>query len=78
MTTRADLDLLLRQLEIDIPDIEKIEGMNGFFREFEDRSEMILGVAPEEEQDYVFDCLLMMLRRSGISQRNGYKGPTVH
>jgi len=52
--------------------------MNAFFRAFEDRAEMILGVADEGEQEYVLDCLMTMLRRSGISQKDGFKGPTLH
>lgn len=76
MTTRSDIDALLRQLEMDIPSMIEKEGMNGFFRAFEDRSEMILGVAEGAEQDYVLDCLMIMLRKSGV--KDGYKGPTLH
>jgi hypothetical protein len=76
MTSRSELDALLRQLELDVPYMKA--DMNGFYREFEDRSEMILGVADDSEQEYVLDCLMTMLRRAGVSGKDGYKGPTLH
>ena len=51
---------------------------NGYYREFEDRSEMILGIAEDSEKEYVLDCLMTMLRRAGVSENDGYKGPTLH
>jgi len=75
MPSRSELDAL-RQLEADVPGMTV--DMNAFFRAFEDRAEMILGVADEGEQEYVLDCLMTMLRRSGISQKDGFKGPTLH
>jgi hypothetical protein len=74
MTSRPELDAFLRQLELDLPYMKA--DMNGFYREFEDRSEMILGVAEEAEHTYVLDSLMVMLRKSGV--RDGFKGPTLH
>lgn len=76
MTSRFELDALLKQLELDIPSLVETEGKNGFFRAFEDRSEMILGVAEDSEQEYVLDCLMIMLRKSGVS--DGFRKPTLH
>ena len=76
MTTRSDLDGLLRQLELDLPYMKASN--NGYYREFEDRSEMILGIAEDSEKEYVLDCLMTMLRRAGVSENDGYKGPTLH
>ncbi|MBB5358645.1 hypothetical protein HDE76_001861 [Rhodanobacter sp. ANJX3] len=67
---------MLRQLEIDIPSIVQTEGVNGFLRAFEDRSELILGLAEGSEQEYVLDCLFIMLRKSGV--RDGFNGFTLH
>ena len=76
MALRSDLDALLRQLEIDIQPILEREGMNSFFRVFEDRSEMILGGADRSEKEYVLDCFMIMLRKSGV--RDVLKGPMLH
>ena len=76
MTSRSDLDGLLRQLELELPYMKADK--NGFYREFEDRSEIILGVAEDSEKEYVLDCLMTMLRRAGVSENDGYKGPTLH
>jgi hypothetical protein len=76
MTSRPELDALLRQLELDLPDM-KID-MNAFYRAFEDRAEMILGVADGDEHEYVLDCLMTILRRGGVTGNDGYKGPTLH
>jgi hypothetical protein len=76
VTSRAEIDRLLRRLEADIPTLTT--DMNSFFREFEDRSEKILGFVDNEHQEYVLDCPLAMLRRAGVTQRDGYKGPTLH
>jgi len=76
MTSRSDLDAMLRELEIDIPSMVESEGVKGFFRAFEYRSEKTLGVAEGSEQEYVLDCLMIMLRKSGV--RHGFKGPTLH
>jgi len=76
MTSRSELDALLRQLELDMPYM-KVD-TDGFYREFEDRAELILGVAEGAEAEYVLDCLMTMLRRAGLSQRAGFKNPTLH
>jgi hypothetical protein len=65
MNSRSDLDALLRELEMDLPDMKT--DLNNFNREFEDRSEIILGVAASSDQPYVLDCLTNILRRAGIS-----------
>jgi len=67
MTSRPDLDALLRQLELDLPYTKA--DMHGFSREFEDRAEMILGVAEGSEAKYVLDCLMTILRRGDITQK---------
>jgi hypothetical protein len=76
MTSWSELDALLRQLALDLPYMKADK--HGFYREFEDRSEMILSVADGAEQEYVLDCLMTMLRRAGITGNEGYKGPTLH
>jgi hypothetical protein len=77
VTSRSDLDALLKQLELDISYIVDTGGVNGVFREFEDRSEMILGVAEDAEQEkYVLDCLIVMFRKSSVP--DGFKGPRLH
>lgn len=67
---------MLRQLEIDIPSIVQTEGVNVFLRAFEDWSELILGLAEGSEQEYVLDCLFIMLRKSGVC--DGFNGFTLH
>lgn len=76
MASRPELDALLRQLERDMP-YRKVN-VDGFYQEFEDRAEMILGAAEGSEAGYVLDCLMTMLRRAGISQRLEFKKPTMH
>lgn len=76
MTSRPELDALLRQLKLDMPHMKADK--DGFYREFENRAEMILGVAEGSETEYVLDCLMTMLRRAGMSPNDGHKGPTLH
>lgn len=76
MATRLELDALLQQLDADVAGMS--EDMNNFFRAFEDRAELILGVAEASDTEYVLDRLMNMLRCHGINQRDGYMPPTFH
>jgi len=76
MTSRPELDALLRQLELDLPYMKA--DMHGFYREFEDRAELILGVAEGSEAEYVLDCLMTILRWGDIAQKNIFKRSRLH
>jgi len=76
MTERQLIDQLLCVLGRDIPALSR--NMRSFSRAFEARAKMILGVSHGDNVEYVIDCLMVMLRKSGITQRDGYRGPTLH
>lgn len=74
MALRSDLDAasIGNRHSVDRPDRRR----ERFLRAFEDWSELILGLAEGSEQEYVLDCLFIMLRKSGVC--DGFNGFTLH
>lgn len=64
MISRADLDVRLAVLEAEIPLLR--HDKNAFYGVFEQRTARLCEVAAPEDQDYVLDQLLAMIRRAGL------------
>ncbi|RYE73068.1 MAG: hypothetical protein EOO81_01640 [Oxalobacteraceae bacterium] len=67
MYSRTGINDMLAELSADMP--RMLRDRNTFFREFEDRSELILGAAAPEDQAYVLEVLQAFVDRSGVNDQ---------